>query len=88
MSTPSAETIHFVAESSRSESELGLMNDASMKTLAESLSAGVVESPGEYLEQDRLRRHGREIWKYILSALLAFMFLELILQQRFARFRT
>lgn len=88
MSTPSAETIHFVAESSRSESELALMNDDSMKTLSGSLSASVVDSPGEYLEQDRLRRHGREIWKYVLAALLAFMFLELILQQRFARFRT
>jgi hypothetical protein len=88
MSTPSADTIHFVAETSRSESELTLMNDSSIETLSKSISANVVDSSAEYLEQDRLRRHGREIWKYLLAALLAFMFLELILQQRFARFRT
>jgi phosphate uptake regulator len=88
MSTPSAETIHFVVESSRSESDLTLMDDAAIETLSKSISASVVDSPTEYLKQDRLRRHGREIWEYILAALLAFMFLELILQQRFARFRT
>jgi hypothetical protein len=88
MSTPAAETIHFVAETSRSESDLALVDKASIEVLSTSISANVVDSSQEYLSQDRLRRHGREIWKYLLAALLAFMFLELILQQRFARFRT
>jgi len=51
------------------------------------MASTLIKSPADYLEQDRLRRHGQEIWKYVLAAFLAFLFLELILQQRFARVR-
>ncbi len=85
MSTPSTETIHFVAETSRNESDLNRLETPALLLLGEKMGATLVESPAKYLEQDRLRRHGREIWKYVLAALLMFMFLELVLQQRFAR---
>jgi hypothetical protein len=88
MTMPDAESIHFVASTSRDESDLVMMNDTKLKSLADGLSAKVVASPIEYLEHERLRRHGREIWRYVLLGLLAFMFLELILQQRFSRVRT
>lgn len=90
MTTPEgdAETIHFVASTSRDESDLSTLDEPKLQSLAEGMAASVVGTPAEYLEQDRLRRHGREIWKYVLMALLAFLFLELVLQQRFSRVRT
>lgn len=88
MTGPSGDTIHFVAETSRSESDLTALDEPTLASLAEELAATVVETPAKYLDQDRLRRHGREIWKYVLGGLLAFMFLEVVLQQRFARVRT
>jgi len=88
MNIPSSDTIHFVAETSRSESDLDFLKKPQLAALGEDLGAEVVRSPAQYLERDRLRRHGREIWRYVLAALLAFMFLELVLQQRFARVRT
>ncbi len=88
MSLPTGKNVHFVAEASRLESDPTLLNESEVAQLAEKLDATVVKSSKTYLEQDHLRRHGREIWKYVLAVLLAFMFLEVILQQRFARVRT
>lgn len=88
LTLPSAKPLHFVATTSRRESELDILDNSGLADLAESLDAEISESVSRYLEQDRLRRHGREIWKTVLAALLAFMFLELVLQQRFAGVRT
>jgi hypothetical protein len=87
MSTGSTETLHFVAETSRDESDLTVLSEPRLVALSQSMAATVIKSSAEYLAQDRLRRHGQEIWKYVLAAMLAFMFLELVLQQRFARVR-
>ena len=87
MTTSDAESVDFVASTSRAESDLSVIEESAFDDLAEKLTARTVVSPGEYLEQDRLRRHGREVWKYVLVTLLAFMFLELVLQQRFSRVR-
>ncbi len=88
MLSPDADTIHFVASTSREESNLETLDGPELTNLAETMGASVVASEADYLEQDRLRRNGREIWKYVLIALLAMMFLELVLQQRFSRVRT
>lgn len=85
MTLPSTETVHFVATTSRHESDLTTADETSLATLATQLTAGIVESAEQYREQDRLRRHGSEIWRFLLFALLVFMFLEVLLQQRFAR---
>lgn len=87
VSTPTPETLHFVAETSREESDLSVSDKPALVLLAQRMSATLLNSPAEYLEQDRLRRHGQEIWKFVLIALLVFMFMELVLQQRFARVR-
>jgi hypothetical protein len=84
---PDAEPIHYVAESSRSESDLTLLDDSTWDKLAETMAADNVKSASVYLQHDKLRRHGREIWKILLVALLALMFLEVVLQQTFARAR-
>ncbi|MEO2016587.1 MAG: VWA domain-containing protein [Fuerstiella sp.] len=88
MSTPEGQAVHFVASTSRDESDLSLLDETQLNSLAENMGAHVVESPAQYLELDRLRRNGRDIWRYLLAGLLAFMFLELVLQQRFSRVRT
>lgn len=88
MTTPNAETIHFVASTSRDESNPESLDDEQLTSLAEDMNATIVKSSDEYLEQDRLRRNGRDIWRQMLTILLVFMFLELVLQQRFSRVRT
>lgn len=88
LQTPGAETIHFIANTSRTESEIGLLDQKQLASIATTMGANIVESPAQYLEQDRLRRNGWAIWRYVLAALLAFLFLELLLQQRFSRVRT
>ena len=76
------------SETGRSESDLTTLSEKRLTSLSGQLPATIVQSSQEYLDQDRLRRHGREIWKYLLAGFLAFLFLELVLQQRFARVRT
>lgn len=88
MSTPAGQTQHFVAETSREESNLQVMDESRLQALSGKLGAALIRSPAEYLEQDRLRRHGREIRNSVLAVFVGFLFLELVLQQRFARVRT
>ncbi|QDT66774.1 VWA domain-containing protein [Calycomorphotria hydatis] len=88
MTTPTTETIHFVATTSRNESRLDRMNEQQQKELSEGLAAQRVESVSSYIELENVRRQGREIWKYLLVALVALLMLEVILQQQFAKVRT
>ncbi len=85
---PDARPLHFVAETSRTESDLRTLDATRMQSLAADLGADVVGSAAEYLALDRSRRHGREIWRFLLAGVLGLMFLELVLQQRFSRVRT
>ena len=87
MTTPSADTVHFVASTQRDESELLLLDEKELRQCAETCGAEVVLSPDEYFEREKTRRHGREIWRYALMGLLALLFLELVLQQRFSKVR-
>ena len=85
---PDARPLHFVAQTSRDESDLRLLDEEHLRSLAADLSADLVSSSDEYLELDRTRRHGRETWRFLLSAALGLMFVELVLQQRFSRVKT
>lgn len=82
---PDTAPVYFVAAASREESLPEVLPDSELQTLADGVTATVVRSPEDYLKQERLRRHGYEIWRYFLLALLIVMFLELVLQQRFSR---
>jgi hypothetical protein len=84
---PDGRPRHTVVETSRSESDLRLLDADELDALAETLGADVVEDGTEYVELDRTRRHGREIWRYLFWSVLGLMVLELVLQQRFARVR-
>ena len=87
MSTPDAGAIHFVAESPRSESDLRLLEKDEVEAVGSALNASVVSSAADYIALDRVRRNGRGIWEYVLAACIALLFLEVLLQQRFARVR-
>ena len=83
LETPDNETIHFVVNTSSKESDLSLLDDAEFSELALQMQAQPVSSAEQYLQLDIRRRFGREIWKWLLAGLLALVFVEVVLQQRF-----
>ena len=74
----------FAVTADPRESAAGVMEDAQLAALAEALGATRAESAAEYRARDDRRRHGRELWRWVLAGLLAALFLELVLQQRFS----
>ncbi|MEC9093362.1 MAG: hypothetical protein VX438_11685, partial [Planctomycetota bacterium] len=82
------EVIHFSVHTDRNESSLELLDPADFETLVVGTGATKAESSADYLANDQLRRNGSEIWKYVLAGFLAFLFLEIVLQQRFSRARS
>jgi len=87
LETPDNETIHFVVNTSHAESDLKLLNDKQFADLAEQMGAKAVSSASQYLQMEKRRRFGREIWKPLLAAVLALLFIEMLLQQRFGMVR-
>ncbi|MCR9199620.1 MAG: VWA domain-containing protein [Planctomycetaceae bacterium] len=81
-------TEHFVTTTSRAESSLSGLTTEELDSLAGGMNAGIVSDATAYLKQDRLRRNGWEVWKIALAILLVFLFLELLLQQKFAGVRS
>lgn len=88
LNTPSGEIVHFVASTTGQESDPVLIDRQRLTDWSENIGGTVVKSADEYLALDAVRRNGREIWKYLLFALLGIMFFEIFLQQRFAGVRT
>lgn len=67
------------------ESNLMALTSEQVRTLADRLGVGFVESIDAFEKLDRSRRHGVEVWQPFLMALLALLFFEVLLQQRIAR---
>ncbi|MEM7232845.1 MAG: hypothetical protein AAF517_11745, partial [Planctomycetota bacterium] len=76
--------LHFVSSTAREESNLAFLSPDQVASLAEQCDARVVRSVDERTELESLRRNGREIWRYLWFAVLALLFLEVFLQQKFA----
>ena len=77
--------MHYVVNASRRESDLQKLSDQGDGRSGHDSTASRWSVPAPNTRQlESARRFGREFWKGLLWALLAFMFLELILQQRFA----
>jgi hypothetical protein len=79
---------HFDVNTSRVESDLDVLTDEELNTVAEELGADVVTSGSQYTELESTRRHGREIWRYLFWGAVALLFAELLLEQFFARRRS
>ena len=84
---PNNETVHFVVNTGRAESDLEQLTEAERSEVAEDMGANLISSLQEYREMDQSRRYGQEIWKPILWLLLFILFFELWLEGRMARRR-
>jgi hypothetical protein len=83
--TKSDQTRLFAFNVDPAESDLALLPPEKVRQLAERHDAAYVESLDAWQKVDRTRRHGSELWQPFLLALLALLFLEVLLQQRIAR---
>ena len=87
MKEPDGESIHFVVNTERSESDLKQLTPEERREVAKSMSADLVASMEEYRKLDHSRRFGQEIWKPIFALLLFILFFELWFERRMARQR-
>jgi hypothetical protein len=85
--SPGGVTTHFVVNTSRRESDLQKLTPAEIADFAKSHGVSLVRSGAEYKALDHTRRYGSEFWRPLLVLLLVLLFVELFLQQRFARVR-
>ena len=82
---PGAQPLHYVVNADRRESDLARLSDTEIAEFAKAHSVAVVHSAVEFRENEHRHRFGDELWKWVLVALLALIFLELILQRMFSR---
>ena len=85
LNPPGGAPVHFVVNASRRESDLQKLTGKEISDLASAHGVALVHSGAEYKALESSRRFGRELWKGALWVLLALTFIELVLQQRFAR---
>ena len=57
------------------------MTDAEIARLAEAFDAAVADDAADYLNRDRTRRHGRDLWGDLWKLLLALLVVEVLIQQ-------
>ncbi len=76
--------MHYAVVAPRTESELELLDQDQLGSLAQSLGATVVKSTDEFIQQDSRRRYGRVIWRYLYWAMLCLVVSEILLQQLFS----
>jgi len=84
---PTGGIVHYVVNADRRESDLAKLSEKEIGDLARQHNVALVRSGAEFKALEQTRRYGTEWWKLILWALLALIFLELILQQIFAGLR-
>jgi hypothetical protein len=76
-----------VAATARSESDPRRLSPAEVRTLARTLGAQVATSWKEFRNLEQNRRRGQELWPFVLWLVVGLLFLELGLEQFFARRR-
>ena len=74
-----------VVEVPANESKLRDVEAARLATAADLIEANVYTDMQELEDDDRTRRFGREMWRWLLIALLILMIGELLLQQRVSK---
>jgi uncharacterized membrane protein len=87
LDAPGGNKIHFVVNTDRKESDLRQLDEKELQAVAKAMGASVVGSWSEYRQMDQQRRYGQEVWQVLLMAVLGFIFLEMLLEQFFARRR-
>jgi hypothetical protein len=84
---PGAGAIHYVVNASRRESDLEKLSSSEIADFARDQQVSLVRDSAQFKALDQTRRFGREMWKPLLWSLLGMMFVEMVVQQRFARAR-
>ena len=87
LTPPSGSAISYVVNASRKESDLRKLSAKEIADFGKTHGVAVVHSGTEYRELDHAQRYGMELWRPLLWLLLAVLFLEIFLQQKFARAR-
>lgn len=87
INAPDGSPIHYVVNTSRRESNLEKLTDPEIATIGKEMGAQVINTFAEFEEVENTRRYGRELWRILLWVILALIFFELFLEQRFARAR-
>jgi hypothetical protein len=85
LDAPNNNRIHFVVNVDRKESDLAQLPDSEVQAVAKAMGASVVKSFGDYRALDQQRRFGQEIWQVLLATMVGLVFLEMVLEQVFAR---
>jgi hypothetical protein len=85
LDAPNNNRIHFVVNVDRKESDLSQLPDAEVQGVGKAMGASVVKSFAEYRALDQQRRFGQEIWQILLAAVIGLVFIEMLLEQVFAR---
>ncbi len=75
----------FSVSCNPSESDLQLLSDEELENLAAQLGATRAHSAQEYQRLDNQRSQGQELWRWLLLALLAFLFAENLLGQKITK---
>ena len=95
ISAEGIDKVKFVAQPSTKESLLERMSKEEILSAGSELAESVdyIDASGDgalakYLELDANRTFGREMWKYLLIAVLSLIFLEIILQRVFGRVKS
>jgi hypothetical protein len=85
LDAPNNNRIHFVVNVDRKESDLAQLSDGDVQAVAKAMGASVVKNFNDYRSLDQQRRFGQEIWQLLLGAMVGLVFLEMLLEQVFAR---
>jgi hypothetical protein len=85
LDAPNNNRIHFVVNVDRKESDLAQLSDTEVQGVAKAMGATVVKSFNDYRSLDQQRRFGQEIWQVLLAAVVGLIFIEMLLEQLFAR---
>ena len=88
LTPPGSTPLHYVFNADRRESDLARLSEQEIADLGKTHNVPIVHSLEEYKNLEHKNRFGTELWKWFLAGLLAFLFLELILQRYFTRRRT
>ncbi len=72
----------FSVSANPAESELESLSSQELASLAQQMGATLVESPQAFFQLEKLKRDGRELWRWFLLGVLGLLFLELGLLRR------
>jgi hypothetical protein len=84
VSVPEGDVQLFAANLPREESNPEKLSDEALSSLASGAGASVAKTTAELQAAEVERTEGREVWRPLLWLTLAFLFLELLIQQSFS----